>query len=134
MTFSGAFLARIGDLVHSTHRVEPVNDHNRMDGLRVYVKIVSPFVGVFQHVSGPGVPGHEQDSAIREQDAYLNCRINPRHPLHDDFTNKYIERIGNCSVNCLRAAVSGGGIEPKLIQNLDKRIGYKLFVIDNKDF
>jgi len=104
-----------------------------MDRLRHDVKIMRSLMGVFQHVSCPGVPGEEQYFAVGKNFADFNGRINPRYLTHDDIADKHIERGTGCLVNCLRAAVSRRGIEPIDIQNFNERVGNKVFIINNKN-
>lgn len=120
-------------LIQHANRLESVDYHQRMDRLRQDVEIMPTLMGVFQHVSSPGVPGHEQHFAFWKNFADFNGRINPCHFLHHDIADEHIERDRSRSVNCLRAAVSGRGIEPKQIQNFNERIGNKSFIINDKD-
>jgi hypothetical protein len=64
------------------HRLESVDYHSWMDGLRQDVRVMSPFMRVFQHVSRPIVPGHEQNFAVWKNLADFNSRINAGHFGH----------------------------------------------------
>ena len=78
--------------MHNAQRPELLHYLCWMNWFSQDVEVMSPFMGVFQHVGSPVISRHEQHFAIGKNFADFNCRIYARHSVHYDIADEHIER------------------------------------------